>query len=819
MTHAVRCFLVLLLSFAFLACDPGNDPLYDNQNLGEKTNNTPVGTIPTPADPNPTTPEKPSEITMPTGESMTSNDDYVAPENDPTNNPQSDTPDEPGTDDPAGTIGDDIDTIPNDGWLDPSEPEVWAVNPGLDPYPNTLPELPVAMDNPTYQPWTSGRQLVVHEDQIFVASIEANSVVVLDRSSGKVQRIIAVGSRPEQIVVAPDGTAFATIRHGESVVKIASNATQISNLVKVGVEPYGLALSPDATTLYVTISGEDKLVALDADTLTPIGSFNTLERPRSVTVNPNGDVYISQQFGSVLMVETDSIGAPVTKTPLALRKGNPADFVVHADKHTTNVPTRVIGSTVHPETGAVYVTHVHAQPGSHAQSISDLLSTPPVTTTECEDKCTQSCHNKGGYGGGTVCNTSCVTNCVDKVLTFPHLIRPIEASVTGFAMGESEHMPVEACASVKDITTGEPMTALIDKPWDISHHLTHSLAFVVGQGTDNLLVLNTNSVDPMRSTVAEIKVGHAPTAVGFSADGQFAYVKNGQSFTVSEIDLTPLFSMDAINPGNAPNPGFGFSQFPSGATLTKPIKLAHQREVSYGVDPLAETEQLGRRIFTFARFNGLAANGFFSCATCHFEGTEDHLVWFVGDGPRQTPILAGRLAGTEPFNWIGSAPTLTKNFQNTVTRMGGNGLTDDQMFALEAFLYEDEHGLVPPPNPHAPKNGELSASAQEGKKLFYDPDVGCSKCHEGDTFQDGKTWDVGTFTELEVAIQDVKEEQDALKLNTPSLIDVYYSAPYFHDGSAATLFDVLNKTSESMGMTITLTGQQQIDMVNYLLTL
>jgi len=816
--------MVMILSVA--ACDPGNDSFYDDSNLGTKLPGDPNGVQPPGTDPGQNTigePTDPAEI--PKGEDMTSNGDYVEPTDDPKDDPNTDDPNgndpsDPGSNPNGNGLGDDLTKIPNDGWQEPSVPADWAESPiASEPYPNTLPELPVALENPNYQPWTSGRQIAVFEDQVFVVSVEADSLVVTNRVTGKIERIVSVGARPEQVVVGPDGTAFVTVRHAASVVKIAPDATQISQKAEVGVEPYGLALSPDSDVLYVAISGENSLVALNADTLTQIGTIATMKRPRSVAVNPAGDVYVSQQFGSMLLVETDGEGAPITKLDMALRAGNPADFVVHKDKHLTNVQTRAIGATCHPSTGAVYATHVQAQPGTHAKSLGDLLSTPPVTTQECEDKCTESCQNKGGYGGGTVCSTSCVTNCVDKVLTFPHLIRPIEVSVTGFEMGQIEHMPIQAAAPVKDPQTQEPMTALIDKPWDINHHPTHSMAFVVGQGTDNLLVLNTNSIDPMRSTVAEIKVGHAPTAVAFSKDGQFAYVKNTHSFTVSEIDLAPLFNMDSIAPGNAPNPGFGFAQFQSNETLTQPIQLTHTAEMAYAVDPLDEVTQLGRRVFTFARTPGLAASGFFSCATCHFEGFEDNLTWFVGDGPRQTPMLAGRLKDTAPFNWVGSAPTLKKNFQNTVTRMGGDGLNEEQLAALEAFLLEDNHGLVPPPNPYEPVNGVLSESAQNGKKLFYDPDVGCAECHAGETFQDAKVWDVGTFTELEFTIQDLKEEGDTLKLNTPSLKDLFYSAPYFHDGSAATLYDVLNKTSETMGMTITLTGQQQTDLVNYLLTL
>ena len=334
----------------------------------------------------------------------------------------------------------------------------------------------------------------------------------------------------------------------------------------------------------------------------------------------------------------------------------------------------------------------------------------------------------------------------------------------------------------------------------------------------NVLVVNNASIDPMRSTVAEIKVGHAPVSIALSPDGQTAYVKNSQSFSVSEIDLTPLFAMPHVAfSTNAAGSEFPkFKQFPANKTLTTPQLLTHQAELVFAADNLPIQERQGRRLFTFARSNGLSFQGFFACATCHFEGTDDGLVWFVKDGPRQTPLLAQRLKGTAPFNWVGTAVDLNQNIDNTVNRMGGTGLTEEQVSALVAFLEHDQ-GLILPPNPNLNAEG-LTASQENGKLLFYHPAVACADCHAGEGLTDGENWDVGTFTQLEV---DIHEEfsTDPLSLNTPSLKGLYYSAPYLHDGSAATLYDVLNATSATMGVTLQLSGSQQDDLVNYLLTL
>jgi DNA-binding beta-propeller fold protein YncE len=717
--------------------------------------------------------------------------------------------------------------IPNTGWFNSANIPNWAVPVEIADFPHNLPDRPVALNNPNYQPWTSGRSLTVHNDLVFVVNTEQNNLVVLNRLTGKIQRIIAVGNRPEQVVVAPDGTAFVTIRYGGSVARIAAGAKQVSHVAMVGVEPYGLALSPNTQTLYVTLSGEGSVVALQAKDLLAVGTIETDIHPRSIAVNPQGDVYVTQQFGGITKILVNPMtGAPLELQEMPMRKGNPADFALHKiigeGKAMTNIQTRGIGITVNPKTGDVYASHVQAQPGSEQVSLNNLLDLEPEiekkSETACSTACQKKCKKSGGYGGSVcsnVCNTSCVTTVTELQKSFPHLIRPLEVSVSKYSPGAIVPAPSESSPPIKDKKTGEPMTALIDKPWDINHHPTHSMAFVVGKGTDNLLVLATNSKDCMRSTIAEIKVGEAPKAISFSKDGKFAYVLNSQAFTVSEIDLTPLFNMAQVSFNQAPVPGFEFKQFNSGNTLTHPKNFQHKRATVFGVDMLPEAAKLGRRTFTFARNPGLAFNGHFACSTCHFEGYEDNLVWFVSDGPRQTPILAGKIKGTEPFNWMGSASTLQHNFKATITRMGGDGLNQAELDSLEIFI--SDH-LEPPPNPN--KGEVLTVSQQDGKELFYHPEVGCSDCHAGEALTDGKNYDVGTASKTEQAIAQ-KQGADAkpFLLNTPSLKNLFYSAPYLHDGTASTLFDVLNITSSSMGHSATLTGQQQVDLVNYLMTL
>jgi len=51
---------------------------------------------------------------------------------------------------------------------------------------------------------------------------------------------------------------------------------------------------------------------------------------------------------------------------------------------------------------------------------------------------------------------------------------------------------------------------------------------------------------------------------------------------------------------------------------------------------------------------------------------------------------------------------------------------------------------------------------------------------------------------------------------TPTLLGVRGRGPYFHDGRAATLLDVLARSAGRHGRTSTLTSRQRADLVAYL---
>jgi cytochrome c peroxidase len=160
----------------------------------------------------------------------------------------------------------------------------------------------------------------------------------------------------------------------------------------------------------------------------------------------------------------------------------------------------------------------------------------------------------------------------------------------------------------------------------------------------------------------------------------------------------------------------------------------------------------------------------------------------------------GRLTGTAPFGWTGNGDRLDDHMKKTFSRLGGKGLEEHELGALLAYVAS----LKPPST--EPDSVRLAA---RGKKLFHDTATGCANCHSGDKLTDGERHDVNS------AVVSDKEKG----FDTPSLLHIAASAPYFHDGRFASLRDMLDSTSGTMGDTSHLSDEDKDALVAYLKTL
>ena len=179
-----------------------------------------------------------------------------------------------------------------------------------------------------------------------------------------------------------------------------------------------------------------------------------------------------------------------------------------------------------------------------------------------------------------------------------------------------------------------------------------------------------------------------------------------------------------------------------------------------------------------------------------------HSVTFTGDG---TEIAYwNRYVADAEMGGHGSVsePRLNLNITN-----GSDDLVTSKLPALQAY----QLSLSAPP---APVGSFDTAAAVRGKVVF--DGVGqCVTCHSGALFTDANsTLHPASDSMAEPESPSYASRSASKQYRTSPLRGVWQHAPYFHDGSAATLNDVVDiyNTKRSLG----LTPQQVADLAEYL---
>jgi sugar lactone lactonase YvrE len=227
-------------------------------------------------------------------------------------------------------------------------------------------------------------------------------------------------------------------------------------------------------------------------------------------------------------------------------------------------------------------------------------------------------------------------------------------------------------------------------------------------------------------------------------------------------------------------------------------KLASAAKIEHGPTLVAssfdEKQHQGFVLFHSA-MPQISSRGALACASCHPDGRADGLSWRIDKHELQTPLLAGRIVDTHPYKWDGGDPDLAASLTGTMKRLGGFGITKEQTAALASYLETLAKPATPTRDP---------AQIARGQKLFDSAEVGCRSCHDGKQYtdQDKHKFSAATLPEAD----------------TPSLIGLAASAPYYHDGSAATLEALLRDRGNVHGMTETakLSDAQIADLIAFL---
>ena len=241
------------------------------------------------------------------------------------------------------------------------------------------------------------------------------------------------------------------------------------------------------------------------------------------------------------------------------------------------------------------------------------------------------------------------------------------------------------------------------------------------------------------------------------------------------------------------------------------IDLAEARplqsmSLALGSNQKMNLSRKGELFFNDAR---LCFQGWQSCSSCHpGDARADALNWDLpNDGlgnPKNTRslLLACQLP---PAMALG----VRSNAEVAVTAGLKFILFTNQPKAVSVAIVKYLKSLKPVPSPWL-EHGKLSPAAQRGQIIFSK--AGCADCHVPGLFADLRSHNVGTGVFYDGANP---------RFYTPTLIEVWRTAPYLHTGSAVTIRDVLTTRNPSglHGQASDLSGQELDDLCAYVLSL
>ena len=189
------------------------------------------------------------------------------------------------------------------------------------------------------------------------------------------------------------------------------------------------------------------------------------------------------------------------------------------------------------------------------------------------------------------------------------------------------------------------------------------------------------------------------------------------------------------------------------------------------------------------------------------------------NGPVVIPPAYG-LKGVEAETYTGDGPVSYWNAYVAITQMGGKGKFDDKRIHVTLDATPD---LVTPllpalrdyqlsiAAPTPPAGSFDSAAAERGRDVFK---RACASCHGGDQYTDSPALHAAKETGMDPAYA---ARSATTRYRTTPLRGLWQHPPYFHDGSAATLADVVKHYDKRLSLK--LTSAQKKDLVEFLKSL
>ncbi|MCK6546605.1 hypothetical protein L6R52_12215 [Myxococcota bacterium] len=653
---------------------------------------------------------------------------------------------------------------------------------------------------------------------LYVAS-GSDSIARVDLD-GRATAQIQVGREPTRIARF-GGRVYVTLRAERKVAVYEDSGDGLRPVgaISTGAEPYGVVATKDR--IYVSSSVAGYVAEYDAASHAELRKWSLAGEPRWLTMHPNGRaLYVGSAYGGHLVhIDLDSGVARDVALPnvqsFNFRDGTPIEL---AKRITSDVVFSPSGDAAY--VGMLYLDNVTPIPDAFLENGEEApdcngnggRAAPPPPTEPGMDPGTGEAPVPVDCGGGGGYDNQKFNPVITAIGIDPGTGAPVE--------GIAEAINIVGFANVEDaagnVIGGEAVSGY---PAALSITADGAIVFAAIEGAEAVVAMlaqapGSDATNAGAARVAPPQSGDA-TAPGFGFGGSFSFrntlvIKTGAAprglgivngnlqvhaffdQKVEEISIDDVEDYFALQLGDVTKTlevellGNGVPR-----QLRTKNPLAVSTEV---IDP--ELDQ-GRRLF-YASNNPLMATvgAGVSCATCHFDARTDGVTWSFVRGPRQTPNLAVDIEHAQPVGWAGNVPTVADEGMSTSQRlMGGQNLTPEHAGAIQKFLYEVR--TIDTPNRTA-----TDAQIIRGQVVFAN--VGCVSCHVGPALTDNKPYAMLGLS----------------RVKTRPLTGIAASAPYFHDGSSATLEDVVERAAKGeMGPAFSISAEDKVALVEYLKSL
>jgi len=586
----------------------------------------------------------------------------------------------------------------------------------------------------TVEPRSSG------SPRLWVVNADNNSVSVFDLGSNSRVAEVAVGQRPQTLALGRDGRVWVANK-GSGTLSLVSTSTLavVQTLaLPAGSQPHGVVLAPDGQA-FVALEATGRVLKLAANG-TP--QFDVaVPGVRHLALSADGTRLLASRFVTAPQPgeATASVATQLngTATGGELTELDPASGAVrsrlvlrHSDKPDTTIGGRGVPNYL----------------GAAAISPDGRSAWVPSKQDNLQ---------RGRLRDG-------------QNLDFQNSVRAISSRIDLTARQE------DSAGRVDHDNAGVASAA--------AYHPNGAYLFVALETNRQVAVL-----DPVgRRELFRLEAGLAPQGVAVSPDGRRLFVHNFMQRTVSSFDLAPLLDRGE-------------------ATASLAATLA-----TVGTEALPANVLRGKQLFYDARDTRLARDSYISCAACHNDGGQDGRTWDFtgfGEGLRNTVALRGRAGttgGQGRLHWSGNFDEL-QDFEGQIRNFaGGTGLMSDAQFNtgtrnqplgdakagasadLDALAaYVNSLGSFDP-SPWR-SNGALTASALAGRTLFANQ---CASCHGGAGFTNSASNALNNVGTLKPS-SGQRLGAALTGIDSPTLRDAWATAPYLHDGSAATVEDAI----------------------------